>query len=523
MKKLRLSFLLLAGLLPAALNSQVSFTINSVLCTGNSITLTANTGTLSAIAYSWAALPSGPVFSSSSSATTGVTFTSPGTFTVALGVLSGSGYAYTTNTITINPSPTLIVNPPASTLCPGKSATITAGGATTFFWAPPNGLNTSSGATVIASPSATTIYTITGIGGGCVGSASLNVSVGSYPNNWSGIITTSSVVCAGFSASLTAFAANSYTWTGTNIPSPVFQQSISVGVGSYTVKGSGTLGCYDSSSIVIGLSPPLAIFVTQSSYTTCITNNNPKFSKVVHLAASGAGMYVWASTNPNFINYTGPTVDVRPSTSNCYTVVGNTAICSGSAVVCLTVIPQFSAGVMPSSGLICLGASLKLKVVNIGFNAIGPPSLFSYFWSEASNAPPVSISSYFSPTVSVFPQNNTTYTLEIKDAQNCISIPYLVTVSVAACTGITGEKQGEQECTLYPNPTSDKLNIRSDLFTEAEIEITDALGKVVLKQIKRFDEKGLCTITISNIPGGIYFVKVNSVGNETRVIRLVKE
>ncbi|MEO5967044.1 MAG: choice-of-anchor J domain-containing protein, partial [Ferruginibacter sp.] len=55
-------------------------------------------------------------------------------------------------------------------------ATLTASGASTYTWSPAAGLNTTTGATVTATPVGTTTYTVTGTAAGCVGTASVTIT-----------------------------------------------------------------------------------------------------------------------------------------------------------------------------------------------------------------------------------------------------------------------------------------------------------------------------------------------------------
>ncbi len=64
--------------------------------------------------------------------------------------------------LTINPAPLITANTYSASLLFGNSVTLTAYNAVTYSWAPPTGLNTTTGATVIASPTVTTTYTVTG-------------------------------------------------------------------------------------------------------------------------------------------------------------------------------------------------------------------------------------------------------------------------------------------------------------------------------------------------------------------------
>lgn len=341
--------------------------------------------------------------------------------------------------VAIDPSISFSINlaSSGSTICAAQSVSLTASstvalnnnsyGAINYSWTPSFGISPTTGSTVVGSPTITTLYTVTADNGyGCVSQNTIFIPVGTIPNPI--INPTAGGVCVGFTSTLTASGANSYTWTGGTFTNSIVQHSISVGPGTYTVLASNGGGCTNTAVTTITLLPNLVLDVSQSSPTTCIESNSPKFSQPVKLTASGAGSYHWFG--PEMTYSLGPQTDVRPPATTQYTVIGSTAICSGTAVIQVTVIPQFTVNVTPPLPAMCLGDSMKLDVVNVGTLAVGPPSALTYSWTEALNAPPISMSSYFSPTVMVFPQNTTTYTTEVRDSRDCISFPRLITVTV---------------------------------------------------------------------------------------------
>lgn len=69
------------------------------------------------------------------------------------------------------------VSPIASNITESESVTLTAMDADTYSWSPATGLNTTTGAIVIAKPDRNTTYTVTGSTGGCITSASSVISV----------------------------------------------------------------------------------------------------------------------------------------------------------------------------------------------------------------------------------------------------------------------------------------------------------------------------------------------------------
>jgi hypothetical protein len=87
----------------------------------------------------------------------------------------------TTLDILINPLPLIAVN--SETICDGETTTLTATGADTYVWSPATGLSATTGDVVDASPSTTTVYTVTGTDSNtCENSATSTVTVNPLPN-----------------------------------------------------------------------------------------------------------------------------------------------------------------------------------------------------------------------------------------------------------------------------------------------------------------------------------------------------
>ena len=280
-------------------------------------------------------------------------------------------------------------------------------------------------------------------------------------------------------------------------------------------------GCSDTSYYTIGVNPPLVITTSQTSSMTCISSNFPKFSNPVTLTASGAASYVWFPYNPS-VPFLGPTYVVRPSANTCYTVTGSTAMCSGSAVVCVSVKPQFSFTITPNAPTICNGDVLQLKIGSVGVLAIGPPSAFTYNWTEPINSLNT-LTSLLSPTVNAFPQSTATYTAEIRDATGCLSLPEAVTVSVSACTGLDKNNSEVDAFLIFPNPVNDKVYIQTDKSQETVIEVTDVLGKIILKESKNIPGNEIQSFNFNNFPSGIYFMTIYSSGKKSQTTKIIKE
>lgn len=76
--------------------------------------------------------------------------------------ISGNSSNSTPITLTVNPLPTVVVDVVEGAFCNGGNITINASGASTYLWTPASGLNNTTVASVLASPSTTTTYIVTG-------------------------------------------------------------------------------------------------------------------------------------------------------------------------------------------------------------------------------------------------------------------------------------------------------------------------------------------------------------------------
>lgn len=117
---------------------------DQTVCAGGTAILTAS----GAATYLWSNGTSAVTLSDNPGTTTSYTVT---------GTTAGCSSS-TTGTITVIPLPVLIVN--NATICVGDATTLIASGGSTYSWSPAIGLNTTTGASVIATPTVTTTYTI---------------------------------------------------------------------------------------------------------------------------------------------------------------------------------------------------------------------------------------------------------------------------------------------------------------------------------------------------------------------------
>lgn len=197
----------------------------SISCSGAAVTLSAS----GLNTFTW-----------STGATGYSTSVSP-TVTTTYSVISSGGACTGTSAVTqiVQPNPTITATSSSVSICSGNTVTLSASGAPFYLWS-----NGSSSASIVVMPAQNSTYTVTGVSGICTATAIVIQSVTATPSITS--ITSSSILCAGDAATLTASGASNYSWMPAgNGNSIVITPSIST---TYTIIGNNG-PCTSSASI----------------------------------------------------------------------------------------------------------------------------------------------------------------------------------------------------------------------------------------------------------------------------------
>lgn len=134
----------------------------------------------------------------------------------------------------------------SNSVCTGSPINLTANGAATYTWS-----TGSTSYTIAPIPTNNTTYTVTGASGTCSSTAVKSITVNPTPTV--NAITSTSVLCTGNSATLTASGANTYNW----LPGSSTGSAIAINPTTnttYTVTGTNTFGCSDVSIITQSVS-----------------------------------------------------------------------------------------------------------------------------------------------------------------------------------------------------------------------------------------------------------------------------
>jgi gliding motility-associated-like protein len=221
----------------------------------------------------------------------------------------------------------------------------------------------------------------------------------------------SSAICVGETATLTATGANTYSWSSGSINAT---EIISPSASSvYTVVGTDVLGCINSATVSLIVNSLPVITINPASTVVCSGSS-------VTYTVSGADTYTWST------NETTSIINVIANTPSGYTVTGTDALgCVNTGTVSLSVntLPILSLTASPSS--VCAGNSSTLTAS--GAN--------TYIWNTGSS----SASLIDNPTIT------TIYTVTGTDVNGCVSTE-TINLTVNALPTLTVTKSSNAVC-----------------------------------------------------------------------------
>ncbi len=196
----------------------------------------------------------------------------------------------------------VVVTPTVANICSGSSVTMTASGATTYSWTPVTSLSSTTDATVVATPTSTITYNVTGFSGACSQTESVTINVTTPSSatllyNGSPFCTDITVaqapVVSGtlggtFSAAPAGLSINSA--TGAITPSGSAPGTYTV---TYTIPAIGSCPLFSTNtSVVVTLAPAVPTLTPSNpcsgQSTTFIAGNGTTYEFYVNGISQGA-------------------------------------------------------------------------------------------------------------------------------------------------------------------------------------------------------------------------------------------
>ena len=287
------------------------------ICLGDSITLTANaSGGTPNYVYLWDGNTAGNNIRVSPADSTNYEVI----------VTDVKGCTDTANVNVIVAQNIIALTGPGGTICYGESFPLSASGGSTYSWTPVASLDDASSATPIASPTATTTYTVTVSSGNCLpDTATVTVSV-NYTINTS--ISNDTMICeTGNPFILSASGGSTYLWSTSASTSGITVSPTTTT--TYTViVSSGSCGTDTLDVTVTVQAPPTA---------TVSPDQTMDLGDKIYLVASGGTAYSWEPNN-GLTCSDCPSPVASPTATTSYTVMVTDANgCTDSAFVTLTV------------------------------------------------------------------------------------------------------------------------------------------------------------------------------------------
>lgn len=221
------------------------------VCNGTSATLSAS----GAITYVWSP-------SIGLSATTGSIVSALPSYNLTYTVVGTKNGCTQTKTVAVSVNSISVnVTSGSSGICSGTSTSLSASGGTTYAWSPSTGLSATSGSSVTASPTSTTTYTVTATSNGCSGTSTKVIGV---TPSFTLIGSSSTSICPGNAAALSASGATSYSWTpGTGLNATAGSNVTAAPTATITYTVTGTTGyCTKTKNIVVTVKPKPTLSAT---------------------------------------------------------------------------------------------------------------------------------------------------------------------------------------------------------------------------------------------------------------------
>ena len=496
------------------------------LCIGESVTLSGS----GASTYTW-----------QPGNLTGSPSVSPNTTTIytVTGTSSGGCTNTATYLITVNTLPSVGINSSASSICDGLSATLEGAGANTYTWQPGN----LSGSPVV-SPTSNTTYTVIGTdANGCTNTATYSLTVNALPNV--SINSSASTICTGASATLSGTGASTYTWQPGNLSgNPVVSPTSNT---TYTVVGTDANGCTNSSTTLISIYAPGNPLCTQApcgiptSISATPTHNSVviNFTKALSSTSTFIQTRVKGTANWGGTSVAGESLTINYLTPNTTYEYRLRSSCTGINST-FTSVAEFTTNTAPPVVLCSAPSGIGSTVnsntsVTINWNAANNGVLYfvqlkpsASTWAQAGGTSTASTSITFN-----YLQVGTSYDYRIRTtctpASTSNGRSTFSPVNSFTTHGAPGAAlfdTGNSEWTIYPNPTTDIVNI---VFTANEevpmqLVVLDVAGRKVQEiATQSLIGNNQIQISLASFNKGMYFIKAIQDHEIKQVLKVSKQ
>ncbi len=435
---------------------------STTFCQGGSVTLTANS---SGSTFQW----------SNGSSNSSITATTSGSYTVT--ATNGGCTAISTPiTVTVNPVPSVSVNPSGpTTFCQGGNVILTSSSATGYSWS-----NSSTSQSILVSSTGSYIVTVTDANGCTNASTPVSVTVNPLPT---AIATAngSTSFCTGDSVEICASGGTSYLWNNASTSNCIMVYAS----GTFSVQATDANGCTSTASnnvnVNVSATPPPSVNVVGDT-----------------LLCEGESVQICSSQGDSYLWSNGDTTQcITVDSAGTYNViVTNANQCDGvglSADVTITVNP------VPVAGYTFSG---NFPAISFSSTSTGATT---WAWDFGDGN-----SSSQSNPVHVY-QSTGNYQVCLV-AGNAFGCTDSLCQSVDVLVSVTNPDMF-MGAILRPNPAKDAVTLVYELSSSSAVEVVllNFAGQVINKIENQYDS-GVqeMILDVAQLPAGFYFVRIST-------------
>lgn len=240
-------------------------------------------------------------------------------------------------------------------ICRGEDLTITASGGRTYAWSPASGLDRTSGATVIASPLATTTYKLIATDEqGCREEKEITLNVVS-PQELT-VSPEGANICKGDSVLIESSGVLDYAWSGADLFRDVRSASFFAKPEQTTVYRLNAIdvnGCTYQREVRVEVSDSISLDLSADRLRVCE-------GELVNLFAEGASVVNWSPADV-LSSSTGNEIEAFPSeTTTFFVSATNEAGCHSQESITIEVEPEVSVRLVAQDSVLCPGQATLL-------------------------------------------------------------------------------------------------------------------------------------------------------------------
>jgi hypothetical protein len=341
----------------------------NTICSGNTLTFTGTGTNVCSGCYTWTA-------ANGFNPTNGSAYFPNGTQSYTVMGASAQGCtAIAVTQVTVVQTPLALPVATPTAICIGKSATVTAFGASVYSWSPVGTFTGATTSSIIVNPTSSTTYTVTKSNANCVDVKTITLVVNPLPFLFT--VASPTTVCAGKPAGLQVGGGNTYTWTSsptTTVASGSSANNVTVFPNvttDYTVTGFDG-NCTNTAVVQVSVNPNPTISVAHTGTRICLL-------QCTTFTLNGGDTYTWSTTPPGPAPNGNTIATICPTTSTNYSLSGTNQFSCTSAIQQVVVVDPLPAITTTiTKPLVCSTFSSELI-------ANGTPGPVSYNWSTGSN------------------------------------------------------------------------------------------------------------------------------------------